>query len=115
MYLNVVPTRPYVGVSLRKRLSNSGIPQLRFTWVPPQSDRPILYYKVEHRSILPGSSWIRTLVNDTQFVFGNLNVKATYEARVAAVSNVGTGPYGSTYRQTTYNGTYYIYVLYIYI
>ena len=78
-------------------------------WSAPSSERPIQHYEVEYRAVDSGSTdWNRVSTNPTttSAALKNLKPGTTYQVRVRAVSDVGSGEWSIIVSRTTYNGTY---------
>ena len=76
-------------------------------WSAPSSERPIQRYEVEYRSVDSGSTdWHRVSMNPitTSAAIENLKPGTTYQVRVRAVSDVGSGEWSIIFSRTTYDG-----------
>ena len=79
-------------------------PSLNVSWTALQSDRTIQYYQVDYR-VSGSTTWSRVSPNPTttSTTLENLQLGTTYEVRVRAVSDVGSGTWSDTISETTYN------------
>ena len=84
---------------------SNGMINLQVTWDKPNSDRPIQYYEVQYRK-QGVSSWTSVTPNPTtrQATIRNVDKGSVYDVRVKAVSDVGSGQWGSATSQMTYGG-----------
>ena len=91
-------------VQFNQTVSN-GMINLRVTWNQPTSDRPIQHYEVQYRK-QGVSSWTSVTPNPTtrQTTINNVDKGSVYNVQVRAVSDVGSGQWGSATSQRTYRG-----------
>ena len=84
---------------------SNGMINLRVTWNQPISDRPIQHYEVQYRK-KGVSSWTSVTPNPTtrQTTIRNVDKGSVYNVQVRAVSDVGSGQWGSATSQRTYRG-----------
>ena len=85
---------------------SNGMISLQVTWNQPASDRPIQHYEVQYRK-QGVSSWTSVTPNPTtsQTTIRNVDKGSVYNAQVRAVSDVGSGQWGSATSQMTHTGT----------
>ena len=109
MYLCSVPLQADPPI-LTKAVS-SGRPALRVTWTAPSSDHLITEYQVQY--IMSGSiSFRKKNVTSTSTTLENLSAATSYQVRVRAFSDIGSGPYSEIRNSTTYQGTNSIAIIY---
>ena len=72
------------------------------SWTAPQSERPITKYQVQYRS--GATSWSTKDVTSRFTTLENLSARTSYQVKVRAVSDVGTGPYSDVRTQITHRG-----------
>ena len=87
------------------QIVSNGKINLRVTWNQPSSDRPIQHYEIQYRK-QGVSSWTSVTRNPTtsQTTIRNVDKGSVYNAQVRAVSDVGSGQWGSATSQRTYRG-----------
>ena len=90
-------------IKINQTVSNRKI-NLRVTWNQPTSDRPIQHYEVQYKK-QGVSSWTSVTPNPTtrQTTIRTVNKSSVYNVQVRAMSDVGTGQWGSA-SQRTYRG-----------
>ena len=101
-----------VGPPVLTKEASSGRPALRVTWTAPSSDRPITKYQVQYKTS-GSTSWSTKDVTSTSTTLENLSAGSSYQIRVRAVSDVGSGPYSEIRTITTYQGINSIAIIYI--
>ena len=84
---------------------SNGMINLRVTWSQPTSERSIQRYEVQYRK-QGVSSWTSVTPNPTtrQTTIRNVDKGSVYNVQVRAVSDVGSGHWGSATSQRTYRG-----------
>ena len=84
---------------------SNGMINLQVTWNQPTSDRPIQRYEVQYRK-QGVSSWTSVTPNPNtrQTTIRNVAKGSVYNVQVRAVSDVGSGGWGSVTSQMTYRG-----------
>ena len=99
----VVPSQ-VSNIQITQTVSN-GMINLQVTWNQPTSDRPIQHYEVQYRK-QGVSSWTSVTPNPTtrQTTISNVDKGSVYNVQVRAVSDVGSGQWGSVTSQMTYGG-----------
>ena len=100
-----------VGPPVLTKAVSSGSPALRVTWTAPSSERPITKYQVQYG--IDGASWLTKDVTSTSTTLQNLSAGTSYQVRVRAISDVGSGPYSEIRTTTTYRGINSITIIYI--
>ena len=102
LFLSLVPGQ-VTAVTLTRTVTTNQ-PSLNVGWTVPQSDRTIQYYQVDYR-VRDSTTWSRASPNPTttSTTLENLQLGTTYEVRVRAVSDVGSGTWSDTISETTYN------------
>ena len=106
-YICTVTVPSQVGnIQITQTISN-GMINLQVTWNQPTSDRTIQRYEVQYRK-QGVSSWTSVTPNPTtsQTTIRNVDTGSVYNVQVRAVSDVGSGQWGSAISQRTYRGTY---------
>ena len=80
---------------------------LSIEWFAPSSDRTIQHYQVDYRVDTSGS-WSTWSPNptSTSVTLTGLQRGTTYQMRVRAVSDAGSGEWSNTVSETTYDGMY---------
>ena len=80
-------------------------PSLSISWTAPQSDHTIEYYQVDYR-VRDSTTWSTVSPNPTttSTTLENLQLGTTYEVRVRAVSDIGSGTWSDTSSRTTVDG-----------
>ena len=101
-----------VGPPVLIKAVSSGRPALRVTWTTPSSERTITKYQVQYRRS-GSTSWSTTDVTSPPTTLENLPGGTSYQVRVRAVSDVGSGPYSEIRTITTYRGMNSIAIIYI--
>ena len=83
----------------------SNQPSLHVTWSAPLSDHIILHYQVDYRVDTSGS-WSTWSPNptSTSVTLTGLQRGTTYQVRVRAVSDLGSGAWSVVVSSTTYDG-----------
>ena len=101
----IVPSQ-VSNIQITQTVSNRMI-NLRVTWNQPTSDLPIQHYEVQYRK-QGVSSWTSVTPNPTtrQTTIRNVDKGSVYNVQVRAVSDVGSGQWGSATSQRTYRGIY---------
>ena len=89
------------------QIVSNGMINLQVAWNQPTSDRTIQHYEVQYRK-QSVSSWTSVTPNPTtkQATIRNVDKGSVYNVRVRAVSDVGSGQWGSATSQMTHRGTY---------
>ena len=92
-----------VGPPTLTKAARSGRPALTVAWTAPQSDRPITKYQVQYRKS-GATSWITKDVTSRSTTLENLPAGTSYQVKVRAVSDVGSGPYSDVGTLSTFQG-----------
>ena len=101
----IVPSQ-VSNIQITQIISNEMI-NLQVTWNQPTSERTIQRYEVQYKkqSVF---SWTSVTPNPTtrQTTIRNVDTGSVYNVQVRAVSDVGSGQWGSAISQRTYRGNY---------
>ena len=85
------------------------------TWTAPSSERTITKFQVQYCNRTSGTSeWSTKDVTSRSTTLENLSAGTSYEVRVRAVSDVGSGPYSLIRTNTTYPGMNSIAIIFTY-
>ena len=101
-----------VGPPVLTKAISSGRPALEVTWTKPSSERTITKYQVQYRRS-GTTSWSTKDVTSTSTTLENLSAGTSYQVRVGAVSDVGSGQFSEIRTITTYRGMNSIAIIYI--
>ena len=83
---------------------NSGQPIIQITWNPPQSDKRIEKYYLQHRKA-NASNWTAVTLGPSETtVLSGLDRGTVYHVQLRAISIVGSGPFSDLQQVTTHNG-----------
>ena len=102
-----------------QRTLDSNNPAFAVTWVHSStSGSPILHYEVQYR-VSGTASWSALSSNPTttSATLSSLQTGTSYQVRVRAISEIGSGNWSDYVSETTYNGMnkLYLYALCIYV